>query len=116
MRISYDNRTFRSISNSDTGEVGSETIFHYHRNGDVVWGEYSGGKIVRGMLIANVLADDSLDLRYQHINRKGELMTGICTSTPELLPDGRIRLHENWQWTCGNRSKGESIIEEIPSN
>jgi hypothetical protein len=40
-------------------------------------------------------------------------MTGICRSTPEILPDGRIRLHEKWQWTSGDRSSGESIVEEI---
>jgi hypothetical protein len=54
-------------------------------------------------------------MSYQHINRKGELMTGVCTSIPERLSDGRIRLHERWQWTCGDHSTGESIIEEIPS-
>ena len=114
MSISYDNRTFRSIANSGTGEVGGDTFFHYHQDGDVVWAEYSGGEIVRGTLIAKVLLpDDSLDMRYQHINRKGDLMTGVCTSVPEFLPDGRIRLHEKWQWTTGNHSSGESIIEEI---
>ncbi|MFN7927544.1 MAG: n-acetylglutamate synthase, partial [Blastocatellia bacterium] len=43
----------------------------------------------------------------------GELMTGICISTPEVLTDGRLRLHESWQWTCGERASGESIVEEI---
>ncbi len=52
-------------------------------------------------------------MRYQHVNRDGELMTGHCRSTPELLPDGRLRLHESWQWTSGDGSRGESIIEEI---
>lgn len=113
MSISYDNRTFCSIANSESGEVGSETLFHYRQVGDVVWAEYCGGEIVRGTLIAKVLADDSLDMRYQHINCKGELMTGVCTSIPECLPDGRIRLYEKWQWTCGDHSFGESIIEEV---
>lgn len=116
MNISYDNRKFRSISNSDSGEVGSDTVFQYHHAGDLVWGEYAGGEIVRGMLIAKVLEDASLDMRYQHINQNGELMTGVCRSTPELLPDGRLRLYENWQWTSGDLSSGQSVIEEIPSN
>ncbi len=114
MSISYDNRTFRSISNSDTGEVSGETVFYYHHEGDVVWAEYSGGEIVRGTLIARVLPDDSLDMRYQHVNRMGELMTGVCRSIPELLPDGRIRLHETWQWTTGDLASGTSVLEEIP--
>ena len=114
MNITYDSRKFRSIANSETGEVGNETVFFYHQDGDVVWAEYTGGDIDRGTLIAKVQADDSLDMRYQHVNRRGELMTGVCTSIPELLPDGRIRLHEKWLWTCGDRSSGESMIEEIP--
>jgi len=115
MSINFDNRTFRSISNSETGEVGGDTVFYYHHEGGVVWAEYSGGEIVRGMLIATLLEDDSLDMRYQHVNRKRELMTGLCRSIPEILQDGRIRLHETWQWTCGDRSAGTSIIEEIPA-
>lgn len=113
MKISYDGRKFRSISNSDTGEVGSDTVFHYHQDGEIVWAEYSGGEIVRGMIIASVRDDQSLDMRYQHVNAKGELMTGTCISIPEILSDGRIRLREKWQWTSGTYSSGESVIEEV---
>lgn len=95
--------------------MGAETIFYYHQEGDVVWAEYSGGDIVRGSLIAKCDARGNLDMRYQHINRKRELMTGICVSKPEVLPDGRIRLHEKWQWTSGDRSTGESVVEELGS-
>jgi hypothetical protein len=52
-------------------------------------------------------------MRYHHVNTSGELMTGVCVSTPEVLPTGKVRLHEKWQWTSGDQSKGESIIEEI---
>jgi hypothetical protein len=113
MNVSYDNRKFRSITNTGTGEVGADTVFHYHQNGDLVWAEYSGGEIVFGTLTAKCGSDDVLDMRYQHLNSEGTLMTGICTSTPELLPDGRIRLHEKWQWTSGDLSSGESTIEEF---
>lgn len=40
-------------------------------------------------------------------------MTGTCNSRPELLKNGKIRLHEEWQWTSGDKSKGKSILEEI---
>jgi len=72
-----------------------------------------GGQIQFGTLVATVKDDGALDMRYHHVNRDGELMTGNCRSTPELLPDGRLRLHESWQWTSGDGSRGESIIEEI---
>lgn len=111
--INYDSRKFRSVENSATGEVSGETVFQYYQSGSLVHAEYRGGEIVFGTLIAIMAGDGSLDMRYQHLNRRGELMTGLCRSTPQILPDGRIRLHERWQWTSGDRSSGESIIEEL---
>ena len=52
-------------------------------------------------------------MRYSHVNVSGGLMTGQCRSVPERLPDGRLRLHETWQWTSGDRSSGQSMIEEV---
>ena len=112
-KINYDNRVFKSAANSETGEVSNETRFYYHQKDDLVWAEYAGGEIVFGNLIAKVIRDDCLEMRYQHLNKSGELMTGKCFSTPEILEDGRIRLYEKWQWTSGDFSAGESIVEEI---
>src|SRR5919199_3674421 len=109
----YNDKTFRSVTNTENGEVTAETTFWYHQEGQLVWAEYKGGSIVKGFLIATVQADNSLDMRYQHVNTQGELMTGRCHSTPELLADGRIRLHERWQWTSGDGSSGQSIVEEV---
>ena len=111
-KINYDNKTFASVQNSETGEVSEETVFHYHQKDDLVWAEYAGGEIHFGSLIAKVAKNDCLEMRYQHLNTKGELMTGKCFSTPETLPDGRIRLFEEWQWTSGDFSSGTSIVEE----
>jgi hypothetical protein len=113
MSINFDNRFFRSVQNSSTGEVNAETRFHYRQKGQVVWATYEGGGITFGTLIASVLADGSLDMRYSHVNNRGELMTGRCRSIPEAMADGRIRLHEKWQWTSGDLSSGESVVEEF---
>ena len=112
-KINYDNKTFASVQNSETGDVSKETVFHYHQKDNLVWAEYTGGEIVFGSLIAKVTDEDSLEMYYQHLNAQGELMSGKCFSTPEILADGRIRLYEKWQWTSGNLAKGESIVEEI---
>lgn len=112
-KINYDNKTFASVENSETGEVSGETVFHYHQKDDLVWAEYAGGSIRFGNLIAKVTNGDCLEMRYQHLNASGELMTGKCRSTPEILHDGRIRLFEKWQWTSGDLSEGASIVEEI---
>ncbi len=112
-KINYDGRKFASVQNSVSGEVSAETVFHYHHKEDLVWAEYEGGDIVFGNLIAKVLENGDLEMRYQHLNKQGALMTGVCHSTPEILADGRLRLFEKWQWTSGDLTKGESIIEEI---
>lgn len=113
MPIDYDDRRFTSIANSAAGDVGSGTVFHYRQRGDIVWGTYEGGGIAQGTLIARVLKDGSLDMRYQHVTLDGAIKAGRCVSQPEILVDGRIRLHERWQWTEGGTDAGESIVEEV---
>lgn len=112
----YEGRIFHCISNSRFGEVSEETIFHYHQDQNIVWGEYSGGVIVRGMLLAQMDTDGGLSLRFQHVSAEGEIRTGILHSSLEVLEDGRYRIYERWQLTSGNQASGESILEEIPAS
>jgi hypothetical protein len=113
MKINYDGRKFRSVSNSASGEVDADTVFHYQQRGDVVTAKYAGGQIASGHLIARCDEDGRLEMTYAHINTNGQLMEGECSSTPEILEDGRIRLHEKWRWTRGAEGAGESVIEEF---
>ncbi len=112
MEINLNNKTFASISNSENGEVSPQTKFLYKQDGNIVWAEYGGGDIVKGFLIGKI-SDTQLDFNYQHVNEHGELMTGKCTSVPEVLPDGKIMLHEKWEWTCKDFSNGESKLIEV---
>lgn len=112
-KIHYDGRIFRSVSNTENGEVNGETIFRYSQEGNIVTATYSGGGIVAGSIIGVVDEQGVLDMRYQHVNDRLELMTGTCISRPEIMANGKIRLHEEWQWTCKDRSKGRSVVEEI---
>lgn len=114
MTFNFDGKVFRSISNTANGEVGAETLFRYRQSGDLVTATYQGGDIVAGQLIARIQPNGQLDMRYHHLNARGELMLGKCLSTPQLLPDGRIRCTEHWQWLSGDRSSGVSEIEEVP--
>ncbi|MEM6844039.1 MAG: n-acetylglutamate synthase [Bacteroidota bacterium] len=113
MKIHYDGKIFKPVQNTKNGETSSETVFHYRQRGNILTSEYSGGQIKVGHLIGLVHEDGSIDMRYHQLNEKGELMTGICQSTPEILPDGKIRLHEAWQWTSGDQSRGASVLEEL---
>jgi len=110
--MNYNDKKFRPISNTDNGEISNETLFHYRQIGKILRCEYSGGKIKYGHLIGLVDNAGNIEMRYHQVNDKDELMTGICESKPEILENGKIRLHENWKWTSGDYSEGTSIIEE----
>ena len=111
--VSYNNKKFKSIKNSASGEVSSETIFEYFQKDNILWANYSGGDILLGNIIGTIDEAGKIDMRYQHISHDGSFKTGKCISTPEILPNKKIRLHENWEWTSGKDGKGNSIIEEI---
>jgi hypothetical protein len=110
--IDYNGKIFKPIENTENGETSNETVFLYKQVGNILTSEYSGGKIKKGHLIGLVDDNGNIDMRYHQINDKDEIMTGICKSKPEIIKNGKIRLHENWQWTSGDKSKGKSIIEE----
>lgn len=111
--MNYHNKVFKPIHNSENGEVSEELLFRYTQEENILTCEYSGGAIVKGHLIGKVDEHGVIDMRYHQVNNKGEINTGVCTSTPEVLENGKIRLHESWQWTSGDRSKGTSVLEEI---
>ncbi|MFK7809892.1 MAG: n-acetylglutamate synthase [Saprospiraceae bacterium] len=111
--MTYNNKKFRPISNSKNGLVTNDLLFHYKQEGNILTCDYQGQKIQKGHLIGLVDDKGNIQMRYHQINQDGELMTGICKSIPELLANGKIRLHEEWQWTSGDQSKGKSVLEEI---
>lgn len=111
--IQYNNKYFRPVQNTENGETSNETVFHYLQDGNILTSEYKGGKIIKGHLTGIVDEKGNIDLRYHQVNDKNEIMTGVCQSVPEILPNGKIRLHETWKWTSGDCSEGRSIVEEL---
>ncbi|MDO6817793.1 n-acetylglutamate synthase [Zobellia sp. 1_MG-2023] len=111
--MNYDGKRFRPVHNSDNGETTQETIFKYRQTGNILTSEYAGGKIVKGHLIGLVDENGNIDMRYHQVNTDGALMTGTCLSKPEINKEGKIKLHESWQWTSGDGSRGTSILEEL---
>lgn len=100
--INYDGRKFITKMNSENGEVGEQTNFTYHQNGNLLWAEYSGGDILKGSLIGTVLCNGKLDFVYHHMNQNMEIKTGKCHSVPTVQENGKIELSEKWQWTSGD--------------
>ena len=113
MQYNLEGKTFTSLSNTGSGEVGGDTLFHYHQDEEIVWADYAGGAIVKGHLIARVIEGGTLDMRYHHVNTDGEIMIGKCLSTPGLSDDGRLLFNEAWQCLSGDLSSGSSVIIEV---
>lgn len=111
--MDYNNKKFRPIENSENGETTGETIFEYKQHGNILTSEYQGGQIIQGHLIGLVDKNGHIEMRYHHVNTDGNLMTGICLSSPEYDADGKIRLYENWEWTSGDKTKGKSVLVEL---
>ena len=111
--INYHGKKFRPVSSSSNSQTNKSTLFKYFQEGQIVWAQYEGGNILKGHLIGLVAADGSIDMRYHHVDYLGHLQTGICHSTPEIQDNGKIVLHESWQWTSGDGSTGQSTVVEI---
>jgi hypothetical protein len=92
--------------------MAARTRFLYRQCGSRVWATYGGGRVRFGSLVAVGDEQGRLDMRYHHVNPDGELRTGVCVASPEWLPNGRLRLIEDWRWTNGDGSSGRSILDE----
>ncbi|GHV41373.1 hypothetical protein FACS189490_08140 [Clostridia bacterium] len=111
--INYEGKRFASKANTTGGDVGEETVFRYHQSGDVLWANYEGGSITKGFLVGIAANDGVLDFYYQHVNEKRQVRIGKCHSVPRVLENGKLELHEQWQWLDGDYGTGSSMIEEI---
>src|SRR2546425_106267 len=94
---SLDGRRFAAVGDTDEGEVGVGTVFAYHEDDGEIWSHYGGGAVRRGYLVGTRVGD-RLDFRYSQLNDRGETSSGHCVSVVRLLPDGRVRMDETWQW------------------
>ncbi len=111
--INLNNKAFITQSNSTTGDTNQETIFLYKQSKSVITAEYKGGTIKSGNLYGTIDKYGNINMQYHHTNLKNQLLTGICRSKVEKLDTGKLRIIEDWQWTCKDFSKGRSILEEI---
>jgi hypothetical protein len=111
--INYDGRSFRSSAAETATAGGQGPTGHFHQDGGEVWAEFAGGKVVRGRWVGTCAPDGTLEFAYCQLLADGEVVAGLCTSKPEILDDGRIRLAEHWRRFDRTRSTGISYIEEV---
>jgi hypothetical protein len=111
--LSLDGRRFRVAEMGEQGEASAETVFEYHEHDGVVWARYEGGAVRLGFLVGT-REGSRVDFRYSQLNEDGETASGHCSSVISVLPDGRLRLDEDWTWES-KPGAGRSAIEEQPT-
>lgn len=111
--INYNGRRFRmtATSTGDSAAVAG-TVFDYQQDGDLVMCHYSGGSVREGRMIGIVGENGVLTIRFTHIYTDGRMASGRGESVPEVLPDGRLRLHETFTVFDDGHS-GTSVVEEV---
>lgn len=107
-RLDYDGRVFHPAGHERGGDA--VPTGRYHQDGDLVWAEFSGGHLRAGRLVGTCRPDGTIDASYCQVTADGQVVAGVCVSTPTALPDGRVRLAEHWRRADG--SSGVSHIEE----
>ena len=108
---SLDGRRFRYSEMGAEGEADMSTVFEYHESDGLIWARYEGGAVRLGFLVGT-RQGYSLEFRYSKLNDQGETSSGHCATTISVLPDGRLRLAENWSWES-KPGTGTSSAEEI---
>lgn len=109
--ISLDGRTLAAVENDEQGAVSGDTRFHFEQDGDRIRAHYAGGEIVDGFLVGT-LDGARWDIRYVQQDEAGETATGHSIGEVTTLPDGRVRVEDEWTWES-RAGAGESVLEEV---
>jgi len=108
---SLEGRIFRVAVTAAQGEANEATVFEYHEEDGLIWARYEGGTVRLGYLVGT-RHGSRLEFRYSQLNVSGETSNGRCSTTVSVLPDGRLRMEEDWEWES-KPGAGTSAIEEV---
>ena len=116
MSYSFHNKIFKVVRNDGPGaEVTTETTFHFSQRSvdgkTIVEAQYFGGGVLWGRMIG-LLEGEQMRHAYVQVNHAGEFSSGQSTDEISLLPNGKIRLIDRWQWKT-REGQGVCIFEEI---
>ncbi|WP_367129125.1 FAD-binding oxidoreductase [Saccharothrix sp. HUAS TT1] len=107
--INYDGKLFRKAGGGDG------TVARYHQDGDLVWANFTGGKVRRGTVTGVCSPDGTLRLAYTMVLGTGEVISGQTVNVPQERPDGQLVLREEWERFGDHAASGVSYLEEVPA-
>lgn len=112
--ISLSRVRMRLVAGAEAGAVSTETLFEFEQVGEVFSARYRGGDIADGYLIGRLQSGGELEFRYVQADGGGRIDAGVSTGALIRLPDGRLQLVENFQWST-RAEAGCNVFEEIKS-
>ena len=74
----------------------------------VITGNYSGGTIVAGHVLAKWVAESEIEMLYQGATTAGQVQAGKAYGRFRPNADGRLSMYLEWQWLTGDQSSGQS--------
>lgn len=101
----------RVVATAAAGDVDTDTVFAFSQERNTVWAHYAGGAVEVGYL-AGTVAAGQLVFRYAQVDRRGDVHGGHSRCDVSMLPDGRVRLLEHFQWESREGS-GTNVLEEV---
>ena len=100
----------RAVDELSEGLITSATLFTFHESDGIVSARYAGGRILLRYLIGKSTTK-GIEFSYVQADLSGTLDTGRSTCELAVLPDGRMRLFERFQWQS-RQGQGVNVLEE----
>lgn len=110
--INLDKIKMTVVQTAENGVVNKDTIFTFTQSDNIVYGEYSGGKIKKGYLVGEN-NDDVLRFSYCQLQTDGTLDNGLSSCELSIDMAGRVRLIEHFEWKSRPGETGINIFQEI---
>lgn len=113
--LDFNNKIFvcTAYTSKNNVDVTTETTFYYKQFGKIVRATYSGGNIVKGVLIGMVNEQGILEVSFNHLSTDSQFHGGTCTFIPEKRMDTGYLIHGLWILAEENTIKNELILEEL---
>ncbi len=102
----------RTAQSAQTGVVDARTTLCFEQKGRIFSARYSGGAIIDGYLIGQLEPEGRLFFRYVQADASGGVDQGCSTGFLVQLPDGRLRLTEDFEWIT-RPGGGRNVFEQI---
>jgi GNAT superfamily N-acetyltransferase len=107
----FHEKRFKVVKNDgEDAEVNTETVFDFLQNNELIYAEYTGGKVRYGELFG-VIENDTIYFYYNQENIAGQKNQGSSKDIIKMLDNNKLQLIDRWEWQSKN-GQGECLLQE----